>query len=254
LVESALYVGKLRHRRFSPRRHGFTYTLGMAFLDIDRLQELCAISPWLSYNRWNWASFDERDHLGDPKRPLRERVLADAARAGVDLPDGRIFLLTHLRYLGYCFNPVSYYYCYDRSGALHTILAEVHNTFGEQHMYWMPPRSLEPGRRLSWRFNKEFHVSPFMPMDCEYRFSFQPPADRAHVHGAMWRHGDFFFDATMDLAKRPWSHRELLPFLTRHPWMTLKVIAGIHWEAARLWLKRVPVFTHPNKLAARARV
>src|SRR5215471_17054574 len=124
LTEPALYFGTLRHRRWEPRRHEFTYRLFMAFLDIDRIPELTRISQFLSYNRWNWASFDERDHFGDPRIPLRERLAADAAAKGLSLPDGPIFLLTHLRYLGYNFNPISFFYCYDAAEKLQLVLAE----------------------------------------------------------------------------------------------------------------------------------
>ncbi|MCE9584943.1 MAG: DUF1365 domain-containing protein [Planctomycetes bacterium] len=251
VTDSCLYVGQIDHRRFKPKRHAFTYDVGMAFLDIDKLEDLCAISPWLSYDRWNWAAFCNRDHIGDPKRPLRERLREDAARSGVALPDGPIRLLTNLRYLGHCFNPVSYYYCYSPDGALHTIMAELHNTWHETHTYWMPPALTEPGRRWSYRFPKSFHVSPFVSMACDYRFAFGNPADRLGVHVSMWEKGDFFFDATMRLERRAWSHAELVNFLARFPWHTVKVIAAIHWEALKLWLKRVPVFTHPKKLARR---
>lgn len=249
-MDSSLYIGTIEHRRFSPKRHVFTYDVGMAFLDVDRLEELCSVSPWLSYNAWNWAAYCERDHVGDPKTKLRDRLAEDAAKNGVKLPDGPIRLLTNLRYLGYCFNPVSYYYFYDASGDLKAMMAEVHNTWHELHTYWMPPHAAEPGRRWSWRFPKKMHVSPFASMDCDYRFSFGAPADRLGVHVSMWEKGEFFFDATMRLERRAWSHAELVAFLAKFPWHTAKVIAAIHWEALRLWLKRVPVFTHPKKLAA----
>ena len=103
-----LYTGTLRHRRFQPRKHEFRYGLFMAWLDIDRIPELMAQSPWTSYNRFNWASFEQRDHFGDPNLTLRHRVSQDALAHGITLPDGPIYLLTHLRYLGYCFNPQDY--------------------------------------------------------------------------------------------------------------------------------------------------
>jgi hypothetical protein len=118
VINSGLCLGTLRHRRFAPIAHAFTYPLFMALLDIDRLPELMRVSRVTGYNRFNWASFHDRDHLGDPARPLRERLVVDAARHGIDLPDGRIFLLTHLRYLGYGFNPVSFFYCFDAAGRL----------------------------------------------------------------------------------------------------------------------------------------
>ncbi len=146
IPDPGLYTGTLRHRRFRPRKHEFTYKLFMAWLDIDRIPELMAQSPWTSYNRFNWASFAERDHFGDPRLPLRERVAQDARIHGVPLPDGPIFLLTHLRYLGYCFNPISFYFCYDRSGRLDTILAEVNSTFGESRNYWLWPKNQQTRR------------------------------------------------------------------------------------------------------------
>src|SRR4051812_25931522 len=117
-MESSLYTGTVRHRRFEPARHEFTYPLFMAMLDIDRIPELMGISPFSSYGRFNWASFYQRDHFGDPTSSLRQRLTADAARNGIRLPDGPIFLLTHLRYLGYVFNPISLFYCYNREGGL----------------------------------------------------------------------------------------------------------------------------------------
>jgi DUF1365 family protein len=143
VIEPAIYRGTLRHRRFTPVEHAFTYPLFMALLDIDRIREIMARSRCSSYNRWNWASFDERDHFGDPRRPLRERVEQDAAANGVDLPDGPIFLLTHLRYLGYVFNPLSFFYCYDAAGALRAVLAEVHNTYGGTQNYWLSEATVD---------------------------------------------------------------------------------------------------------------
>ena len=136
-MESAIYFGTLRHRRFRPARHEFTYPLFMAYLDVDRIQELMQVSRLASYNGWNWASFNETDHFGDARKPLRERLAEDAAQHGVNLPEGKIFLLTHLRYLGYNFNPVSFFYCHDADGRLQLIMAEVKNTFGETQNYWL---------------------------------------------------------------------------------------------------------------------
>ena len=141
VIDSGLFVGTLRHRRFTPLPHAFTYPLFMALLDIDRVPQLMRVSRLTSHNRWNWAAFDDRDHLGDPTRPLRERLATDAARHGIDLPDGPVFLLTHLRYLGYCFNPVSFFYCFDRAERLRVVLAEVSNTVGGAHNYWLRPDS-----------------------------------------------------------------------------------------------------------------
>ena len=119
----AIYRGKLRHRRFRPTAHDFSYSLFMVLLDIDRIPETMKRSPFSSYNRFNWASFCERDHLDGSSEPLRQRLAKDAAAQDVTLPDGPVFLLTHLRYLGYCFNPISFFFFYDKEGGVPVVLA-----------------------------------------------------------------------------------------------------------------------------------
>lgn len=251
----ALYVGRVRHRRVRPRAHAFDYPLFMAFLDIDRIPELMAVSDLAGHNTFAWASFDDRDHLGDPALPLRERLRRSAAAAGVELPEGPVFLLTHLRYLGHCFNPVSYYYAYDREGRLARICADVSNTpWRERHAYWMDPaRGLETPKGRSFEVDKAFHVSPFMPMACRYRWAFTEPGETLRVHISEFEKSlennlDFLFDADLDLRRHPWDAAHLRDLLLRYPLMTLQVMAAIHWEALRLWIKRTPVHTHPRKL------
>ena len=246
-MESCLYLGTVRHRRFEPVRHEFTYPLFMAFLDIDRIPELMKASRLTSYQRFNWATFRESDHFGNPAIPLRERLKVDAAGQGIELPDGPIFLLTHLRYLGYNFNPISIYYCYTRNGRLDTMMAEVNSTFGESHNYW-----LSAGNQVSalnshiHRSSKAIHVSPFMPMELDYRFVLSTPGDQlvAHMDTLEGEHSGF--DATLTMNREPWNARSIRQALLRFPWVTAKVITAIHWEALKLYCKKAPVFTHPN--------
>ncbi len=246
-MESAIYVGTLRHRRFIPVRHQFTYPLFMVFLDIDRLPELMRVSPLAGYARWNWASYYEEDHFGDPRQPLRERLAEDARRRGVELPDGQIFLLTNLRYLGHNFNPVSFYYCYDRAEMLRLVLAEVNNTFGETENYWMAVgQELPAGENRKYRFKKSFYVSPFMGLAQEYEWTFTPPSQRLISQCVSYEDGRGIFDASLKLERRAWSRHELHRTLTQYPWVTLKVVAGIHWEALKLYFKRVPLLPHPG--------
>jgi uncharacterized protein len=236
-VVGGIYVGTLRHRRFSPVPHEFTYPLFMALLDVDRIGELMAASRFTSWNRFNWATFDDRDHLGDPRRTLRERLAADAARHGVALPPGRILLLTHLRYLGYCFNPVSFFYCFDAANRLELVLAEVNNTFGGSQTYWVRPHD---------HATKSLYVSPFLEMDLEYSFDFSNPAESLVAHMETRRGDGTLFDATLCLNRREWNAREIRRALLRHPVMTASVVAGIHWEALKLWWKGVPVVKRPT--------
>jgi len=232
-----VYVGSLRHRRFAPVPHEFTYPVFMVLLDVDRIGELMSASRFTSWNRFNWATFDDRDHLGDPSRPLRERLADDAARSGVAVPNGRILLLTHLRYLGYCFNPVSFFYCFDADGRLQLVLAEVNNTFGGSQSYWVRPHD---------QAAKSLYVSPFLEMDLEYVFDFAAPGDSLVAQMATRNAAGTVFDATLRLERRDWTAREIRRALTRHPVMTLSVIAAIHWEAFRLWWKGVPIVPRPS--------
>jgi DUF1365 family protein len=245
-MESALYFGTLRHRRFRPAWHEFAYPVFMAFLDIDRIPELMRVSPFSSYNRWNWVGFDDRDHFGDPRLPLRERLAADAARGGGELPDGPIFLLTNLRYLGYCFNPASFYYCYDRQGRLQVMLAEVSNTFGDSQTYWLWQANEQPSASAKrYACPKVLHVSPFMKMELDYTFIFTPPGEQLVAHMNTLDQGEIFFDATLNLEREPWSAPALHRALLRFPWMTLKVVAAIHLEALKLYFKKLRFYPSP---------
>jgi DUF1365 family protein len=245
-MEPAIYTGTLRHRRFQPVHHEFTYPLFLAFLDVDRVASLMNISPFSSYNRFNWACFAERDHFGNPQASLRDRLYADAAAHGIKLPSGPIFLLTHLRYLGYNFNPISLFYCYSPQGCLETVLAEVNNTFGESRNYWLSDLNRIPSQNSHiYRCPKAMHVSPFLPMELDYRFVLTEPEDTLIAHMNTLQGDTSHFDATLTLRKEPWTAASLHRALRQFPWMTAKVIGAIHWQALKLFLKKVPVFTHP---------
>ncbi len=247
LPGSALYVGSVRHHRLQPKVHAFRYPVFLAFLDLDQLDELCQASPFLSRNRFNWASIHDADYLPDrPEGTLRERFAAAAREAGHTPPDGPVFLLANLRYLGYCFNPVAFYYAFDGNGRLALICAEITNTpWKERHRYWMEPAG--PAGPWVFEMAKVFHVSPFMPMGLRYRWGFTEPSERLGIHMALSEDGALCFNANLDLARRPWQASEIGRTLVRFPWITLKVVVAIHWEALCLWMKRVPVFTHPKK-------
>mgnify|MGYP002661817036 CR=1 FL=1 len=180
--------------------------------------------------------------------------LADAVRDRVaretgERPAGPIRLLAHPRYFGHVFNPVAFYYGYAADGTtLHTIVAEITNTpWRERHSYVLPVRDGVPyGDGWEWGFDKAFHVSPFLPMDCAYRWRFTVPDEALRVHMQVDREGRRAFDATLTLLRQPLDGRSLARVLWRHPLMTAQVMTGIHWPALRLWLKRTPVHDHPS--------
>lgn len=249
-MNSAIYEGIVRHRRFAPVPHAFTYRLFMMFLDLDELPRLFASRWFWSVERANLASFWRQDHVGDPAVPLDRtiRQLVEA-RTGVR-PAGSIRLLTHLRYLGYVFNPVSFYYCYDRSDRhVDAIVAEITNTpWGEQHCYVVGPAdNLAMGRVRRYRLDKVFHISPFMDMQTVYDWRLTEPAARLAIHMETLRANQPFFDATMCLARREISGASLTRVLAVYPLMTVKVIGAIYWQALKLWAKGVPVYAHPGK-------
>jgi hypothetical protein len=249
-VNSAIYRGRVRHRRFAPRLHQFAYDLFMVYLDLDELDSVFR-GRWLwSVERANVASFRRADHLGDPQEALAQSVRRLVVTATGATPAGPIRLLTHLRYFGHCFNPVSFYFCFDAADRrVECIVAEVNNTpWGERHCYVLPA-GRAGGERGRWRFDKQFHVSPFMPMDLQYDWRFSSPAEALVVHMRCEREGACVFDASLALQRQPLTGGALAAALWRFPMMTVQVVAAIHWQALRLWLKRVPVFTHPARRA-----
>lgn len=238
ITEPGLYAGTITHRRYAPRAHEFRYALFMALLDIDRIEELMAVSPFTSLNRWNVSSFHDRDHIGDVSVPLRERLRASAAAEGRALPDGSIYLLTHLRYAGYVFNPISLYYCFDRRHVLQCVLADVRNTYGGRRSYW-----LDPADHVTHRFralaDKTLYVSPFMEMELQYEFLLTLPATTlvAHMNVSRRDRREKVFDATLDLEFRPWTAATINRTLAQYPLMTAKVIGAIYLQAMRLRMK-----------------
>lgn len=262
-MKSALYCGWMRHRRVLPKVHDFRYDLFMVYLDLAELDSVFAGRWFWSVRRMALARFRREDHLGDAAVPLDAAVRDLVAERTGRRPEGPIRLLTHLAYFGYGFNPVSFYYCFDAADSrVQTIVAEVNNTpWGEQHCYVLDQANApRKGALARHQFDKDFHVSPFMPMQIGYDWMFGDPGEELLVHMILNSRPDAaggagrekLFDATLHLQRQPITGAALALALVRFPFMTLKVIFGIHWQALRLWLKGVPVFTYPDKQPAPA--
>jgi DUF1365 family protein len=250
MKKSAIYLGQVRHRRMAPVVHEFSHRMFMMYLDLAEL-------PLLFRRRWFWsatrpalARFRREDHLGDPAVALDQAVRDLVADETGQRPRGPIRLLTQLSYFGYVFNPVSFYYCYNKDETvLDTIVAEVNNTpWGERHCYVLP-QSMNRGMGERKRYfpAKEMHVSPFMQMDVDYDWRFNTPGKQLTTHMENARDGHKIFDATMVLRRKEISAGSLAGVLIRYPLMTLKIIAAIHWQALKLWLKGAPVHDHPAR-------
>ncbi len=243
-LSSRFYTGTLRHRRFSPVRHEFSFKLFMCWINLDELEHL----PFIRDDRrWRWVRFQREDYLAPYTQPLKVAVLDEVEKQTRQRPQGAVYLLTHLRYGGICFNPISLYYCFNPEGELQALLGEVSNLpWQERHVY---VASCEPHQRKhSARFTKQMHVSPFNPMQQEYRWRFTTPDQQLVMHmDNLDAQGSIPFDSTLVLDRQDDLGVCLSRLLWRHPWMTLKVVVGIHFEALRLWLKRIPVYPHPKK-------
>ena len=258
-MQSCIYEGRVKHTRTEPVLHRFGYRMFMMYLDLDELPELFS-KRWLwSATRPALARFRRENHLGSPDESLAGSIRKLVEHETGERPEGPIRLLTNLSYFGYCFNPVSFYYCFADDGrTVQTIVAEVNNTpWGERDTYVLPG-SADVGRRGVKRFRpkKKMHVSPFMPMEVEYDWCFTDPAERVTVYMANSSSGKRLFDASINLKRTEMTGVALASVLTRYPLMTVKIIAGVYWQALRLWAKRCPVYPHPEKrqkIAAEAR-
>jgi len=245
--ESAVYVGRLSHARRGPRRHGFAYRVYLLYLDLDELPALLAGPGPLRAGRFGLLSFDRSDYLGGVGD------LAEAARDRVQTvlgfrPAGPVRLLTHVRSLGYVFNPVSFYYCFAADGrSLEAVVAEITNTpWGERHAYVV---RAGPDGAVS-AFAKRFHVSPFFGMEQVYRWTLGAPGERLQVEMRNEEGGREVFRAVLSLRRRAWSAGALWRTALGLPLMAWKVHAAIYLQAFLLWVKRTPCFSHPPVKAA----
>jgi len=269
-IQSAVYKGWIRHRRFVPIKNSFRHPIFMMYLDLDEVTDLFANKWYCSVERFNLVSFRRNDYFQPEapnlKKAVINRVHLHYKEQQYTLPDiHSVRLLGHVRYLGFNFNPVVFYYCFDKHNQLQAILSEITNTpWGERHGYVHAIEGAEPNdnsdmtltryqnnlnnHKFKFEFKKQFHVSPFNPMNMNYRWVFSDVKEKLHVHMDNFiqtSEGEKHFDATLMLNRQSFTEK-LSGILIQQPLITVKVVWGIYWQAFKLWVKRAPFYGHPN--------
>ncbi len=240
MLGNAIYRGWVRHRRYSPRSHAFRYRVFFLWLELDHLSSLPRLSPWFSTTGFAALRFKDSDYL-DPKTATNSRAVWQKVvdLGGKDF-SGRVFLLGQVRCLGLYFSPVNFFYCYDEAEQLRYVLAEVSNTpWNERHYYLVPAR-------VHHSAEKDFHVSPFLPMDMRYQWRTPAPNERLCLHIENHREHKVF-DATLIMKRHPLNAPELRNSLRQIPVISVHIVTGIYWQALRLLMKRIPFVPYPKQ-------
>ena len=245
-----IYTGTVRHRRYTPFESEFSYPVFMLYLDINDLENVINKSIFWNINKPAVVSFNRRDFHGAEEIDLDTAVRTTVEnRVGIR-PEGKIRMLAHLRYFGYCFNPVTFYYCFNRNDdSVDYILAEVTNTpWKERHAYVLSSSQESNKSEIRLSMKIELHVSPFWDMDHMYDWVFSSPKDKLNVFMKNFKDGKHVFDANLSMDRTEMTKRNLLKSVFRFPFMTIKVVFWIHFQAFILWLRGATFYTHPSKI------
>jgi hypothetical protein len=242
---SCLYDCVVMHRRLKPKRHTLKYNVFSVFIDLAELTQVARGRRLISVNRRNIFSFHEGDHGDGRATGLLTWAKEAVAKSGVELGSGRVYLFTFPRMFGYVFNPLSVYFCQDETGALRAIIYEVNNTFGQRHFYVLAAGGQPLQGVVEQSCKKTLYVSPFNGTDGEYHFKVRAPDETFSLAIEHLVDGDLVLCASQRGKRRELTDIALLRALLLYPWMTLKVVLAIHWEALKLWWKKVPLVTRP---------
>ncbi len=245
-MNSCLYKATVMHHRMKPKVHRFNYKVFMFYIDLDELENLKKKLFFFSHNRFNFFSFRDREHLQlpaeqpDTKKSTKEHIVDYLRRNGFDYTGQKIMLLTNLNILGYNFNPVSFYFVLGKNDVPECAVAEVSNTFREMKPYFL---GKEHFSNNSFHLNtaKYFYVSPFIDHDTHFDFNLAVPGEKLNIRIDDHKDGERFFISTLTGVKKPLTNLNLLFYSIRFPFLTLRIIGLIHWQALLLWLKKLPL-------------
>ena len=244
-MTSAIYNGTVIHKRFKPKLHFFKYKVFSLLIDLSELDILSKNISFFSHNRFNLISFFDKDHGERDGTSLVEWVKKNLNENKINHENIKIKLLCYPRILGYVFNPLSVFYVYNKKEELISILYEVKNTFGEQHTYIFKTNN---DKTIVNNCSKKFHVSPFIEMECHYNFRVLKPADKISVIIDQKDNDGKLLYASQDGNLRELNEKNLLISFISHPLMTFKIIAAIHYEALKLWIKGIKIIKRKFKI------
>jgi len=249
IKNSCLYRGTVMHNRLMPKPHSFYYRVFMFYIDLDEIGALQKKLLLFSHNAFNFFSFRDKEHLQlpagrpDATKNTKQHITDYLAANGIQIGNGKIMLLTNLNVLGYNFNPVSFYFCFDEAGNPLCSVAEVSNTFRELKPYLLGMENLKEGK-FHLNTTKYFYVSPFIDHDTNFDFNLNIPSEKLNIKIDDYKNGERFFISTLTGSKKPLNNSYLFWYSLRFPLITLRIIALIHWHAMLLWLKKIPF--HPK--------
>ncbi|MFA3789641.1 DUF1365 domain-containing protein [Aliiglaciecola sp. SL4] len=246
-MHSALYTGQVFHARHLPKKHAFSYKIFMFWLDLDEIDELCETVKGFSKNRFSVIRFKRSDYLGKPQHDLKSSVVQRMSELAEKPLTGKVFLLGQLRMFGLYFSPVNFYYLQQADGTFSHLLAEVSNTPWNERHHYLVDLSVQQD------CDKAFHVSPFNPLDMQYKWSVQQPDNRLKLALSCFKKQKHF-EAHLNLVREPLNSKHLLRVLLSIPSMTIKTVVGIYWQALKLFVKGVPFYGHPGNKEKKADV
>ncbi|MCW9029629.1 MAG: DUF1365 domain-containing protein [Kangiella sp.] len=257
MLKQGFFVGSIRHRRYRPKPHEFTYDMYWSLLDLDKLPETFSQSKLWSFEKWNLISFRHKDfHQNslssetNKSTSNKEAIVETIRQKTGDTFTGQVFLLSHLRYLGFNFNSVCFYFCVE-DGELQYIVSEITNTpWGERHAYiHVCGEGKQADNLYKFEFDKAFHISPFLAMDMHYQWLFKVEDKELRVHMVVnqKKTNSKFFDATFTADFVPLSQSSMRSIVLKRPLQPLKMVAAIYWQALKLWLKKIPFVPHPRQ-------
>lgn len=244
-MNSYLYKATVMHNRLEPKQHRFHYNVFMFYIDLDEIDFLTEKLWMISRNKFNFFSFRDTEHLQlpienpDKSKKVKQHVTDYLEQNGITIGKGKIMLLTNLNVLGYNFNPVSFYYCFDEQNQPLCVVTEITNTFREMKLFLLTKKDFI-GDKFKLNTTKYFYVSPFIDHDVNFDFNLVIPSEKLNIRIDDYKNDNRFFISTLTGVRKPLNNSNLLLFSLRFPFITLKIITLIHWNALKLWLKKIP--------------